>query len=223
MLRPFAIATVFVSLAGGAHAASFEVLRRPVVPMPVQYYEPGLPPWEAETITRSLGFAPVHPPIRSGDVWIVRSRDAYGTPLRVLIDAYDGQVLEVRATGPTPVYADDDKRPPRNKINKNKPKKKPSKPTPTAKPAMPVEVAPKPPVQPAAPAMPPMPSPPSAGNTPVEKSAETLGSMPPPVEPAKPDLSMPAATASPAPAIGAPSGDIGPRVVPVPSDGAKSK
>lgn len=225
MIRRMTVAAMLAMIAGGAEAVPLDVLPRPVVPIPAQYYEPGMPPWEAETIARSMGFRSYQPPVRSGAVWIVRAHDRRGTPVRVVIHAFSGDVLDVTAMAPPPPdYYDDDEPPARKPPPKRKAvKQKPPATKPATKPEAPAP-APVPPPAPApapapaekplpetkpvvpAPAMPPPPF--------MEKPAapaDPAKAMPAPVEPAAPDFSAPAA---PKPA---PSGDIGPRVVPVPA------
>jgi hypothetical protein len=54
-----------------------------------------LPPFEALTIVRSMGFDPQSQPVLRGRVYIVRAIDDQDIPVRVAIDAHSGRVLRV--------------------------------------------------------------------------------------------------------------------------------
>ncbi len=52
-----------------------------------------LPPRRIDRVVRSAGLFPVAPPMRRGVNYIVRAIDRYGTPMRVVVDGYYGQIL----------------------------------------------------------------------------------------------------------------------------------
>ncbi|HLN07701.1 MAG TPA: hypothetical protein VK281_01855 [Xanthobacteraceae bacterium] len=52
-----------------------------------------LPPRRIDIVVRSAGLFPVAPPMRRGVNYIVRAIDRYGTPMRLVVDGYYGQIL----------------------------------------------------------------------------------------------------------------------------------
>lgn len=81
------------------------------VPATAQYY-PGPPPGyvgpefrvipepEIVSILRSLGFTPIGRPRLQGRLWIVRALDEDETPMRVVLDASSGEVVDAIAIAP---------------------------------------------------------------------------------------------------------------------------
>jgi hypothetical protein len=63
-------------------------------------YEPGLPPYEIVAIIRSAGLAPLTRPVRRGQDYVVIAGARNGGQMRVVVDAYEGDILRV-----TPVAA----------------------------------------------------------------------------------------------------------------------
>lgn len=63
-------------------------------------YSSGLPPYEVLTIVRSMGFEPQSRPVRRGGVYVVRAFDDQDIPVRVIVDARSGRVVNVAERGP---------------------------------------------------------------------------------------------------------------------------
>lgn len=55
-----------------------------------------IPPYRIDMVVRSAGLFPVAPPVRQGPNYVVRAVDRYGTPMRVWVDGYYGQILAAR-------------------------------------------------------------------------------------------------------------------------------
>ena len=62
-------------------------------------YSGGLPPYEVLTIVRSMGFDPQSRPIWRGGVYVVRAFDDQDIPVRVIVDARSGRVVNVAERG----------------------------------------------------------------------------------------------------------------------------
>ena len=67
-----------------------------------------LPPYEITTSARSMGLAPISPPVRRGDRYVLRAIDRRGAEVTVAADAQSGRILFVRPVGygARPVYAE---------------------------------------------------------------------------------------------------------------------
>jgi hypothetical protein len=63
-------------------------------------YEASLPPYEIVAIVRSAGMAPLTRPVRRGQDYVVIAGTRNGGQMRVVVDAYEGDILRV-----TPVAA----------------------------------------------------------------------------------------------------------------------
>lgn len=61
---------------------------------------PGMPPYEVIAIVRSAGLTPLTRPLRRGPTYVLLASDRRGRDLRVLVDAYAGDIVSAR-----PVYA----------------------------------------------------------------------------------------------------------------------
>jgi hypothetical protein len=61
---------------------------------------PGLPPYQVISIVRSAGLAPLTRPLRRGPTYVLLATDRRGRDLRVVVDAYAGDIVSAR-----PVYA----------------------------------------------------------------------------------------------------------------------
>lgn len=61
---------------------------------------PGLPPYEVISIVRSAGLTPLTRPLRRGPTYVLLATDRRGRDLRVVVDAYAGDIVSAR-----PVYA----------------------------------------------------------------------------------------------------------------------
>jgi hypothetical protein len=55
-----------------------------------------IPPYRIAMVVRSAGLFPVAPAVRQGPNYVVRAVDRYGTPMRVWVDGYYGQILAAR-------------------------------------------------------------------------------------------------------------------------------
>jgi hypothetical protein len=62
---------------------------------PRAYYR-GVPPYTVDAIVRSTGLVPLGPPSRRGAAYVVVATDRYGRQMRVIVDAYAGEVISVR-------------------------------------------------------------------------------------------------------------------------------
>ena len=63
-------------------------------------YDPGVPPGEVMAIVRSAGLAPQTRPVRRGGTYVLIAASRGGSPVRVIVDAYEGDILRV-----SPAYA----------------------------------------------------------------------------------------------------------------------
>jgi hypothetical protein len=66
-------------------------------------YDPALPPYEIMRIVRSSGLAPLTRPVRRGAYYVVLAGTRSGGQMRVLVDAYGGDIVKVNpmvAAGP---------------------------------------------------------------------------------------------------------------------------
>lgn len=64
-------------------------------PPPERDAEPPMRPREAMDAARSQGFEPVGRPSVNHDVYVFDARDSAGRPVRVIMDAYEGEILRV--------------------------------------------------------------------------------------------------------------------------------
>ena len=58
-------------------------------------YDPALPPYEIMRIVRSSGMAPLTRPVRRGAYYVVLAGTRSGGQMRVLVDAYGGEIVKV--------------------------------------------------------------------------------------------------------------------------------
>jgi len=63
-------------------------------------YDPGVPPSEVMAIVRSAGLAPLSRPVRRGGAYVLTAAGRGGSQVRVVVDAYEGDILRV-----SPLYA----------------------------------------------------------------------------------------------------------------------
>jgi hypothetical protein len=63
-------------------------------------YDPGVPPSEVMAIVRSAGLAPLSRPVRRGGAYVLTAASRGGNQVRVVVDAYEGDILRV-----SPLYA----------------------------------------------------------------------------------------------------------------------
>ena len=77
-------------------------------------YDPGVPPGEVMAIVRSAGLAPQTRPVRRGGTYVLIAASRGGSPVRVIVDAYEGDILRVspahavgRDEGPRITYGRD--------------------------------------------------------------------------------------------------------------------
>jgi hypothetical protein len=77
-------------------------------------YDPGVPPREVMAIVRSAGLAPQTRPVRRGGTYVLIAASRGGNPVRVVVDAYEGDILRVspangvgRDEGPRITYGRD--------------------------------------------------------------------------------------------------------------------
>jgi hypothetical protein len=66
---------------------------------PVPPGNPGLPPGRIANMVRASGFDPLFRPMRQGDTYVLRALDRNDVEYRLVIDAYTGRTMSVRATG----------------------------------------------------------------------------------------------------------------------------
>lgn len=64
-------------------------------PPPPPAYGGRIPPQHIEEMVRSLGFQPVAEPRPRGPLWVTHAVDREGRQVRVLIDGYNGRVIDV--------------------------------------------------------------------------------------------------------------------------------
>jgi hypothetical protein len=62
-------------------------------------YEPSLPPYEVVAIVRSAGLAPLTRPVRRGADYVLVAGTRNGAQMRVVVDAYEGDILRVTPIG----------------------------------------------------------------------------------------------------------------------------
>jgi len=55
-----------------------------------------MPPHRIDMVVRAAGLYPVAPPMRLGANYVVRAIDRYGTPMRIVVDGYYGEILAAR-------------------------------------------------------------------------------------------------------------------------------
>lgn len=86
-------------IAAGVGLAMATLMTLPAAAEPLRYArvwgERLLPPYEAVTIVRSTGLAPIGRPRRHGATYVVHAVDRVGREMRVLVDARYGEVLAV--------------------------------------------------------------------------------------------------------------------------------
>jgi len=83
---------------GVALALADAAAAQPLGPGPGQAYG-ALPPGRIAAIIRASGFDPLFRPMRQGDTYVVRALDRNALEYRLVIDAYTGRTVSVRATG----------------------------------------------------------------------------------------------------------------------------
>ncbi len=88
-----ALALVGTSLVGASEANAQVTIYGLYGP---RYYAPGVPPWRVMRIVRSAGFQPISAAVRRGPNYAVTAVDRDGGPVRVVISAYDGDIVGVR-------------------------------------------------------------------------------------------------------------------------------
>jgi len=64
-----------------------------------------LPPLRVAAIVRAAGFDPLFRPMRQGDTYVLRALDRNEVEYRLVIDAYTGRTVSIRATGEPGPYA----------------------------------------------------------------------------------------------------------------------
>jgi hypothetical protein len=64
-----------------------------------------MPPFRIAAIVRAAGFDPLFRPMRQGDTYVLRALDRNEAEYRLVIDAYTGRTISIRATGETGPYA----------------------------------------------------------------------------------------------------------------------
>ena len=87
---------------GSANAQAIYYGPRVYDPGP-RVYDPALPPYEIMRIVRSAGLAPLTRPTRRGSYYVVIAGTRSGGQMRVLVDAYAGDILRINpmlAAGP---------------------------------------------------------------------------------------------------------------------------
>ncbi len=76
-------------------AASIAPAAAQLVPIDPRGYEAGLPPYQVMTIVRTTGLTPVSRPIRRGPNYVVIATDRSGGHVRVVVDAYYGEIRRI--------------------------------------------------------------------------------------------------------------------------------
>jgi hypothetical protein len=79
---------------GSANAQAFYFGFGPSVYGP-RIYDPGLPPHEIMRIVRSTGLTPLTRPGRRGPYYVVVAADRTGGQMRVVVDAYAGEIVRI--------------------------------------------------------------------------------------------------------------------------------
>src|SRR5262249_35975786 len=69
-----------------------------------RYYVTGVPPWRVMRIVRSAGFQPISAVVRRGPNYVVTAVDRDGAPVRVIISAYEGDIVGVRPVAAVQSY-----------------------------------------------------------------------------------------------------------------------
>jgi hypothetical protein len=64
-----------------------------------------LPPFRIAALVRAAGFDPLFRPMRQGDTYVLRALDRNEVEYRLVIDAYTGRTISIRATGEPGSYA----------------------------------------------------------------------------------------------------------------------
>jgi hypothetical protein len=64
-----------------------------------------LPPFRIAAMVRAAGFDPLFRPMRQGDTYVLRALDRNEVEYRLVIDAYTGRTISIRATGEPGPYA----------------------------------------------------------------------------------------------------------------------
>jgi hypothetical protein len=117
--------TAALALASAASAQSPDPAPGPAYPR-----NGALPPFRIAAMVRAAGFEPLFRPARQGDTYVLRALDRNEVEYRLIIDAYTGRNISIRATsepgpyarvyrgGPAPMYGrvfgpDDDRYAPR--------------------------------------------------------------------------------------------------------------
>lgn len=59
-------------------------------------YAPGLPPYEIMRIVNAAGLAPLTNPMRRGPSYVLLARDRAGVQVRVVVNAFGGEIVRVR-------------------------------------------------------------------------------------------------------------------------------
>lgn len=67
-------------------------------PPPARHGYPALPPHRIAVMVRASGLAPLFRPMRQGDTYVLRALDRNAVEYRLVIDAYTGRNISVRAT-----------------------------------------------------------------------------------------------------------------------------
>jgi hypothetical protein len=73
-------------------------------PAPAPAYG-ALPPVRIAAIVRAAGFDPLFRPMRQGDTYVLRALDRNEVEYRLVIDAFTGRTISIRATGEPGPYA----------------------------------------------------------------------------------------------------------------------
>jgi len=63
---------------------------------PARYYEPQLPPWQIMRVVRAAGFSPLSAPVRRGPNYVITAVGRNGGYVRVVINAYEGEIVGVQ-------------------------------------------------------------------------------------------------------------------------------
>ncbi len=90
----FGLGLLVLGIGGAATAQAQPIYMRPDIG------SPGMPPYEVIAIARSAGLTPLTRPLRRGPTYVLLAADRRGRDVRVVVDAYAGDIVSVR-----PVYA----------------------------------------------------------------------------------------------------------------------
>jgi hypothetical protein len=88
-----------IALAGIASAQSPMPMSAPTRPEAMRPGYPPLPPYRIARMARASGFDPLFRPMRQGDTYVLRALDRNDVEYRLVIDAYTGRTMSMRATG----------------------------------------------------------------------------------------------------------------------------